>query len=1852
MELNSAHEGYEYQDLLTAYFILDEILRGNESIFHIDKKLSSTDAFDDLTIERKKIRFKKQIKYSDTHTLEKKDISANSGYQLAINNLFDSWNNQRDEVRLCLAWSEPTDELREVFSEVSGDKTFSTYPTKLFRVDIDKLWPENDKPSKKWKRLRESTTKIDRNNFAEFCNHFLIETNFPKFSLDIDNPGDLEKIVLEQSEKIGVGTFPNQHLSSKSFISQLLLKIKKARSSGSSIHSQSIFNWFKIKTDYGAIEQTFPVDLQKNIPTKTSLDRLFEQLQKYKKIILTGEPGSGKSWLVNNFIEIARKKKIHIVRHFCYTDLKDELQIERIKRDVFYGNLITDILKEFPSLKDKKEQLYASSLSELNLIIENISEPTILIIDGLDHIERVYDFYQRKDITKNDIQIFEDIKQIKYSKNVSVLLASQPINELNDLQDFRSFELPKWTNTEVELLLGKYHIQNITVNDNKISAELLKKSEGNPLYLTYILKEISTYKDTAEFIIRDLPDYSFNLKEYYDYLIIKLNTREALPRILSGVNFYLTKNELKEITGEGNYVDEVITSLSPILRLNISQNGYIIYHESFRRYILDVLRDKKVSIQQNIFDPIITWFKSKNFFSYNKAYRYALKFYYDCRQYTEIESFIQKDFIVNSVICGQPWQQIEHNVYILSRAAICLKDLRFIIIVNELFKTVGTAIYNYEESFLPYLECIGLLKGFEQVANFLTFEGKPTVDLKQGLAACYLCSNYDSTAPWNLYFDYFEKDGKIKLEDFKYYLKYLIINKDTEKIAKIANKVKKLPQYKTIFKEELEIISDNKYKHLLLKETPPVTEIFTEKNYEIKDINEIISNIKDIEHYNEATYTILNDFICQCKFQVRDDISCDNIVKQLFGINWFYNWLIYCVKIAYLQNKPDIKFEEIRQAFSYLIYDLEPFKGKPRTCDLYFVEPLIYKTLKNGLSLIKTFDELKFAIDAIIKVSEKTTTSLTGSIGGPISTDKLFTLFCEIFNPVNGDYLIQKVIEIYNGDKTYRFFSYLSDYCFAITKLCYKANRIDDANFYFQLAARYMISYTSHKDRTLSDGIECMTALAKIDIDMSKKYSCRVKELADSVTKHTDGKETQWFPITWFEEYIKIDREEATLWLRNQLSHHQLHYDFRLEQNIKDLIMQTKGSINPVLEQFIFNSFIVDNSESYLKYAIKINEKVNNKSNELALFFAKKISLRLENKSYSSFSENIRKEVHSHLYALGIETSDYVEKPTDFIKEKENYTKHINTSSPNFSEMSLMELGKYINQAKLSDLDISCLAQIINKLPVNENTKQFVKNCVIKKYRWENEINLEALDKLFQDNKKLGIYYNVLVFVWIIRGNDRCFGFANKFTDAYFIDPNKTMEYFFELLPMTFTGINMDFSSNLLKVLTKVEFDSQILKDAFSNLIDCIDYKIPVADKYNWDDEFKNELRMNMEELLITILLLRSKAYTYDRLINTLTGFAWILYNEPDKLIKPLRYIFGKHNIFLESVLLCFLDILFDYHKINPKYILNFKTELEKLYPTRYYLIDCILEKLFNKSPHKTLIKPLLYYNTDDANKVISLNGRLQKLQTSGLDSSYVASKFKLTYKSRYEDKMDLYGNKLYKIMAENIYPSDYILDIINKDLYNDLRELQKEENDDLYEYLRINTKVLTAQNLSFSKRPSELPLPSKKEKKLSRIPISSVNGWIRLCHFETELKEEERHRDLSEHKCSGTFSTEYSTIDRLDCLYNTVPLTRCSNVVLQYIEHDLLKKYQIFWLNPIIMDKLKIKINHFLNGLAATNEQNEVVLKYNQWRYQYIGNGERGLPDEISLIEGMELLIREDYFNKITDIIGQQINLYTMLYF
>ncbi|EGP8272576.1 ATP-binding protein, partial [Salmonella enterica] len=236
MSLNNAHEGYDYQDLLTSYFILKEVLDGNwDSIFSIDKKNTSDnvpDRFDDLVIVNGSRIQRKQIKYSNdsiSKVLEKADLANDNGYGLAIYKLFETWIDLRTaetEFRLCLAWDEPvSDDITRVLTQQKDNSSFEYYPTKVYKINLDKLWEESSENFNRWESFKRYTKEnnIKRNVFNQFCSELLIEVSLPKASLKFDEPGGLERILIEQAEKIGIGQYPNDDI----YINDFLVRLAK-----------------------------------------------------------------------------------------------------------------------------------------------------------------------------------------------------------------------------------------------------------------------------------------------------------------------------------------------------------------------------------------------------------------------------------------------------------------------------------------------------------------------------------------------------------------------------------------------------------------------------------------------------------------------------------------------------------------------------------------------------------------------------------------------------------------------------------------------------------------------------------------------------------------------------------------------------------------------------------------------------------------------------------------------------------------------------------------------------------------------------------------------------------------------------------------------------------------------------------------------------------------------------------------------------------------------------------------------------------------------------------------------------------------------------------------------------------------------------------------------------------------------------------------------------------------------------------------------------------------------------------------------------------------------------------------
>jgi len=1865
MALANAHEGYEYQDLLTCYFILQELLDENEAEFLIDRKEFKEDKMDDLIIIRNNTKFKKQIKYSspdNNHVFSKSDLAADSAYQLSLDSLYESWLKNPDrtisEFRLCLSWQEPVDEILDVLRIENGCQTFPKFPTTIYKIDGKKLWPENAEPLSSWRRFKSASHNIDRNLFLQFCESMIIEVLMPKFSLNLRQPGDLESVVLEQAKDLGIGTFPNVEWTQETFLLGLLAIIKRARSKGQKITTASVFHEMNIITDYGSIEQLFPVVEAENIERKSALEHFMVEIINDEKVLLVGEPGSGKSWFIENLTKFLRDKDLKVVRHFCYTKLDDALQRDRIRLDIFYGNLISDIIEAFPKLKKIKKRKYASNLNELNNLLEHINEPTYLIVDGLDHIERIASYRDYANIAKQDIAIIESIAKLKKSSYVKFIVTSQKITKLDLIPDFVQRIVPGWDQEEVTELLKKVRLEDKLLKENlPLSKFLLEKSSGNPLYLKYLVDEIKKLEGCDLNLLAKLPPYSFNLAEYYRYLISQLNTREDVPQVLSGVNFSLSKTELEEITHSGDYVSDSLVILSPVLRMNISQSGYMIYHESFRRYIMDELKSKSVSIEQKVFRPIKDWLASKNFYTYRKSFRYHLQFLYEGAFYKEVLELLQPTYVTESVINGYSWESIEKNYRYFVKSACELRDFPAIVLLNEIDKILSNCPDHFADIFILYLKTLGEIRGFAKVSEYLVFEGEPTLGYIEGLKACYICDENGIVAPWALYMPYFSSGKAIQESDFIYFVRGLLVTGDNERIDRLAhNLVSDLDgQFAEKFREECLKYHDQERIGRLAKKYSNIRKVLkfkeepTAQKYSANGLLALADEILAFDSvYTNETAKVIEFFEAYTIMSSDEELTI-LLLEKFRGINWFYNWIIYYLKIILINAKPDsYSYPEVKSAFDVLKNKTEPFEGKPRACDLYSLHPFIYQSYKAGLKFIKTEVEWKETIDTLVLVSNGTTTYLQKSMSGPLSTDNLFRLLSDHACDQNIE-LVNSVFEKLSEEKEeYQLHMDIAEYNLRLASITAATLNKSKAEEYFRKAVQFALAYTLRKDITLVDAIEGIKYYSQINLHKGITDLKTIRILVDSVVSHTDGKGTDYFPISWYKSFLAVDLRKATLFLLNEIK--DCRYDWRAEKSLIHLLCFLKGNVHPEIEAYLAMTFPATDAEEFVDYCLLLFSKLKDSNPILGeKLLARIIPLmqpkkdrRRNEQLVQRYNDIVGKQIEAKVSFKNESVGNYFQTQpwyNDIISERGD-----------FGLMSEQEMLSYFDANDLRERDLVSLFYIVDG---QDGLSAFLKEIIpiiVNKNNRRYRDKVE-LDIVFQRGDDIECYYWVCRFVNDHGGWFEKFVNQEAFLIAHRINSPLAFSCLFELMPAYLDiGFNSEFSANLIQLLVSLGYDPAIIESMWDNLLKITSYRLPFQEEMEWDSIFENEFELSDEEILICMLISRYRAGTTERFQWATAAIANLFETSPDRFIKPFQWFFTHRAKFLKGVETVILQLIFNQKAKDGVYHKHFEAALLNGFPSKYFMTDFIICQLYDKRLSTiNAYSGLLYPSIDQSSYryLLLLNYKFRIFDLFGVNLEHCFSKHMATFNEKYQDYFELYANRAYRQMVPHIYGGQNMLDILNIDLYQNFTDWSNAVNvEDFTRDTFISVEALTIQVNSFGSRPDDLIKSHEIASGISKGEITDSHEWIRLGHYESELRNDGVLKLIPFKSYGGvSFATTVKSIPYFP--YFLAPYQLWVNgefdfnlddeIVISVLQDDSIEALKLLWLNPAIVRALGLTIRRTEQGLTAVTEGNEVVLKMRSWRCDYLGDGIRtSLSDEIPKLVGTDLVITKQYFKRV----------------
>lgn len=242
-------------------------------------------------------------------------------------------------------------------------------------------------------------------------------------------------------------------------------------------------------------------------------------------------------------------------------------------------------------------------------------------------------------------------------------------------------------------------------------------------------------------------------------------------------------------------------------------------------------------------------------------------------------------------------------------------------------------------------------------------------------------------------------------------------------------------------------------------------------------------------------------------------------------------------------------------------------------------------------------------------------------------------------------------------------------------------------------------------------------------------------------------------------------------------------------------------------------------------------------------------------------------------------------------------------------------------------------------------------------------------------------------------------------------------------------------------------------------------------------------------------------------------------------------------------------------------------------------------------------------------------------------------------------DDKDLFGifiNRSYDMLSPNIILENIIFEEVNKYLLLKGYELDLFKRD-----IEIDIKTLIATQNSIIERPS-LKRPSSSEEGF-KSNLENENGFVCIARFENEMVENENGWGRQ----GQAILFEGLSIFREDNpFFEGLPSSLIWNNALYYPDYPFIvwfgKKFNsvesnnVLWINTLLQNNLGLILDDFDNGLQALNEDNEVILKFRQWRSNLVGNGSSfvGQNANISKLEGCDLMLREDYYEKLKDTI------------
>jgi len=791
MNLRATHYGYAYQDLITGIALVDLIL-GTAVSITVDTKGFPGDRFDDLTIiysTGQRVRI--QIKHTALNRELSKDSFSGDGRSLRLDLLYNALLSDLREhpgtaYRLIVRDGNPDGDLSAVLKPVNaindpGDP-LPGVATRRFKFD-----PMALQETEPWKTCLAGLTEVQ---VRKACEYLTIDTDAPASTLDFSAPGPAERALLRRVvEELGAGRTPNTNIAPEHVALALAHAATNARTIDGNVARERLVPQVGLTTNFGAVAAGNPIEPAVVVPRSGVTAEVRRHVEAVAsaggRVVVTGEPGVGKSWLCEQLADTYRTDDWIVARHHCWLGAADINREERVLTDVVIGSLLRQLEQIVPEAATGLRPRFAATPEALAVAVQTCRDTrpgqrVLLIVDGLDHVDRVLGRRTSQQTDPSRLLV-DQLAAIELPPGVCMLIASQPGSHLTNvaLATGGTVPLPRMSWEEMRTLATKHGLLTEPAgtepldDDQRAVVDLVhNRSGGNALYATYLCRYATRTSplddntapgsviDTVQRLTR-VPDTAADLDAYYKYLLDDMTEGQLIAiGTLALCDFALTANELSELLPPmmKPFLAPALKTLAPVLNSQPGLGGLRIHHESFSRRILHDKDEEWVSF---IRESAAAWLANRGFFTDARAFRHLPELLAHLGRYDELKELIQPGFVAEGIRAFQPPEALQRVVGIVARESQARLDWPTLITCAETRKSIDTyETESLSDSLVVYADVVVAIVGADAVAERLMYEGRPTYSSRWGLRLCASVDRAGAAAPWKEYIDARESESQ------------------------------------------------------------------------------------------------------------------------------------------------------------------------------------------------------------------------------------------------------------------------------------------------------------------------------------------------------------------------------------------------------------------------------------------------------------------------------------------------------------------------------------------------------------------------------------------------------------------------------------------------------------------------------------------------------------------------------------------------------------------------------------------------------------------------------------------------------------------------------------------------------------------------------------------------------------------------------------------------------------------------------------------------------------------------------------------------------------------------------------